>query len=143
MDMNIKNKKELGALGEKIAQAYLKENGFTIIKKNYRSESGEIDIIASNKDWTIFVEVKTRTGSAFGSPQESIDFSKVERIRKAAIAFLKDNMPEGKKSIRFDVASIIISRNKLEKLLNQDMGKEKLAGRYKDFCSIEHIPDAF
>ena len=141
--MDIKSKKELGGLGENVAVEYLKEKGYSIIQKNFRSEPGEIDIIATDKNWTIFVEVKTRTGSEYGSPQESIDFNKVDRIRKAAIAFLKDNKPEGKKSLRFDAISVIVEKNKLEKLLGQGAGSGVLAGKYKMFSSIEHIPDAF
>jgi putative endonuclease len=141
--MDIISRKELGSLGEKVAVEYLKENGFTIIQRNFRSEPGEIDIIASDRDWIIFVEVKARTGKAYGSPQESIDFNKIDRIRKAAIAFLKGNKPGGKKSLRFDAIFIIVNRDKLENILSHDEDMDMLAGKYKKFSRIEHIPDAF
>jgi putative endonuclease len=141
--MDIKNRKELGGLGENLAAEYLKEKGYTILQKNFRSEQGEIDIIASDRDWVIFAEVKTRTGEAYGSPEESIDFNKIDRIRKAAIAFLKDNKPEVKKSLRFDAISIVVNRDKLENLLGRHENMDKLAVKYREFCSIEHITDAF
>jgi putative endonuclease len=141
--MDLKKKKELGDLGEEVAEEYLKKKGYTILQKKFSPGPGEIDIIAANEDWNIFVEVKTRTSIAFGTPEESIDFNKIDRIRKAAIAFLKDNKPDGKKSIRFDILSIIISKDKLEKLLNRDTDSRKLAAQYKIFSRIEHITDAF
>jgi putative endonuclease len=141
--MDIESKKELGDLGEKVAAEYLREKGYTIIQKNFMSEWGEIDIIASDKNWTLFIEVKTRTDGSYGSPEESIDFKKIDRIRKAAIAFLKDNKPGGKKSSRFDAISIIVNRIQLEKLMSQDTGSNVLAGKYKMFSSIDHITDAF
>ena len=141
--MGINSKKALGDLGEEAAEEYLKEKGYAILQKKFRSGQGEIDIIATDKDWIIFVEVKTRTGDIYGSPQESIDFNKVDRIRKSAIAFLKENKTDKKKSIRFDAISININKNRLEKFLLQDTANSKLAGQYKKFSTLEHIPDAF
>jgi len=141
--MDINNKIKLGDLGEKIAEEYLGKKGYTILKKNFRSEFGEIDIIAADKEWTIFVEVKTRTGARYGSPEESIYFNKVDRIRKAALAFLKDSKTGEKKSIRFDVISIKLDKDRLLRTFYRDPGILKLAGKYKIFSSIEHITDAF
>jgi putative endonuclease len=137
------NKKELGMLGEEMAAEYLKGEGYIIMEKNFRSGPGEIDIIASVNDWIMFIEVKTRTGSIFGSPEESIDFTKAGRIRKTAAAFLMNYKPLRNKSIRFDVISVKINKKRLEKVIISDSCNDALAGQYEMFGRIEHITDAF
>lgn len=61
-------KKNLGQEGEKIAIKYLQRLGYTIIEQNFRCKSGEIDIIAKEKEQIIFIEVKTRTSNRYGEP---------------------------------------------------------------------------
>jgi len=96
----------LGREGEAIAESFLRRQGFNILEKNFRIRSAEIDLIAKDGDTLVFVEVKTRRSSAFGSPAESITRKKQIQISKAALAYIDihklHNMPA-----RFDVLAII------------------------------------
>jgi len=99
------NRKALGALGEKRAREFLKKRGYRIVETNFRCREGEIDIIARDKDYLVFVEVRTRTGSQFGTPEESITFAKREKLTSVALAYLQThkNLPS---LWRFDVVAI-------------------------------------
>ena len=66
-------KKELGQKGEDLALRFLKKNGYRIYTTNYSCKLGEIDIIAKEKDTLAFIEVKTRTSTAFGPPQLAVN----------------------------------------------------------------------
>ena len=66
-------KKFLGRAGEVKAAEFLKKKGYKIIKTNYKTYCGEIDIIANDGEYTVFVEVKTRTSDEFGAPAEAVD----------------------------------------------------------------------
>jgi putative endonuclease len=79
----------LGKEGEMLAKQFLKKKGYSILQENYRTPFGEIDIIAKEKDVLVFVEVKTRTDLAFGSPFEAVNQRKKEKIRKVASSFMK------------------------------------------------------
>lgn len=99
------NRKVLGAQGEKWARDYLNKKGYRIRETNYRCRDGEIDIIAEHKDCLVFVEVRTRTGSAFGSPEESVTRAKKDKLTSLALAYLQTqkNVPP---YMRFDVVAI-------------------------------------
>lgn len=101
----------LGRKGEEEAVNLLKENGYKILLRNYKTKLGEIDIIAFEKDTYCFVEVKTRNSLRFGSPSEALSGFKQRQISKAALKFLKENNLLGKKA-RFDVVSIIYADDK-------------------------------
>ena len=76
----MKDRRRLGSLGEKVALRHLEGLGYKIREKNFRSREGEIDIIAEKDDYLVFVEVRTRSSSSFGTPEESITASKGERL---------------------------------------------------------------
>lgn len=80
--------RKLGTLGEDLAVAYLKRCGYEILERNYRCRYGEIDIIGRKKGVIDFIEVKTRTGSDYGSPGEAIDHKKMQKIRATAREYL-------------------------------------------------------
>jgi len=100
----------LGKKGEDAAVGLLKQNGYKIISRNFKTKLGEVDIIAFDKDTYCFIEVKTRNSLKFGSPLESVSFSKQRQISKAALVFLKERNLLDKKA-RFDVVSIVYSDN--------------------------------
>jgi len=100
----------LGKSGEELAAVLLRENGYKILARNFKTKISEIDIIARDKDTISFVEVKTRHSDKFGLPQEAISRPKQRQISKAALAYLKDNNLLNKKA-RFDVVSIILSED--------------------------------
>ena len=82
-------KKELGNKGENIASDYLKEIGYKILDKNFRTRDGEIDLIAGDDEEIVFIEVKTRRSSSFGYPEEAVDEKKVEKMIKVANSWLE------------------------------------------------------
>lgn len=96
----------LGKSGEEEAVNFLKEKGYKILKRNYRSKLGEIDIIAKDRDTFCFIEVKTRYSQRFGVPQEAVRARKQRQISKVALSFLKENNLLDKRA-RFDVVSIM------------------------------------
>lgn len=90
-----KSKKQIGNLGEKIAEVYLLEKGYEIIDRNYFSQYGEIDLIAKISDQLIFVEVKTRTNENFGNPEDAVHKKKLERMISTAHCYFEEHdLPE-------------------------------------------------
>ncbi|MEN8173484.1 MAG: YraN family protein [Chloroflexota bacterium] len=87
--MNRENQ-DLGCLGEQKAAAYLIEKGYRIVDTNVRTPYGEIDLIADYNNVLIFVEVKTRSSSAFGLPEEAITQRKREHMLSSAQAYLQE-----------------------------------------------------
>lgn len=102
---------ELGDRGEEIAAGLLEESGYKVLFRNYKTKSGEIDIIARDKDTLCFVEVKARSSRRFGPPAEAVSGRKLRQISKAALVFLKENKLLNEKA-RFDVVSILYSEGK-------------------------------
>ena len=101
MDKN----KELGQEGEQVATDYLKKRGWVILEMNYRYSRSEIDLIASKDDLLIFVEVKARTNTSFGMPEDFVDEKKAENIMKGADHYIHEINWKG--NVRFDIISII------------------------------------
>ena len=98
---------QLGKSGEEIAANFLREKGYKILGRNYKTKLGEIDIIALDKGTYCFIEVKTRNSDKFGLPQEALSVFKQRQISKSALYFLKEkNLLE--KKARFDVVSVIM-----------------------------------
>jgi putative endonuclease len=110
-----------GRRGEQVAARHLKRCGYLILARNYRAAGGEIDLVALDDSTLVFVEVKLRTGSGFGTPAEAVDLEKRERLRRAARAFAEwRGVPD--LPARFDVIAL------------------HGAGR---FCRLELIKNAF
>ena len=105
----MRTKKELGRWGEQLAEEYLRKKGYTILRRNFQIRQGEIDIICVEQEILVFVEVKTRTGTAYGYPQEAVNYTKMQHMRTAALAFLNENKDIHYKALRFDVIGIIIN----------------------------------
>ena len=87
-----------------MASEYLVNRHYEILARNYRSGHNEIDIIARQKDKLIFVEVKTRSGQAYGLPEEAVDDAKQDSLEVCAEAYILDNGWEG--NIRFDIIAV-------------------------------------
>lgn len=100
----------MGSWGEESALKFLKSKGYKILAKNYKSNLGEIDIVARDKDTICFVEVKTRSSDKFGLPQEALSNFKQRQIAKTALSFLKENKLLDKKA-RFDVIALTYQGN--------------------------------
>ncbi len=76
--------KDIGYFGESIATNYIRNQGYIILERNFTCKLGEIDIIAKDKNFIVFIEVKTRYSSFYGNPSESITFRKQNKIYKTA-----------------------------------------------------------
>jgi len=99
------NKRERGRLGEDQAVDYLQKKGYRILKRNFRFERGEIDIVAEDGDTLVFVEVKARRTKSFGEPEDAVTVFKRKQLRKIAEGYLFRNNIDGK-ACRFDVIAI-------------------------------------
>lgn len=112
MSINDEIRKNTGKTGEDYTANYLESKGFKIIKRNYHSRYGEIDIIASNSKFILFTEVKTRHENPMYPPCEAVTYQKQRKIIKTAVKFLIDNKYDLQP--RFDVAEVILKRNSYE-----------------------------
>lgn len=118
------NKKTLGNKGETLATLFLMIKGYRIIKRNYRTKTSEIDIIAKKGDTLAFVEVKTRSSESFSKAAEAVDTFKQRKIIKGAMSFISDCTDDV--SLRFDIMEVYIN-------------KKSIFHRYR----INHIISAF
>jgi putative endonuclease len=99
--------KQIGKLGEDIASKHILNNGYTLLERNFRSKNGEIDIIAKDGKFLVFIEVKTRKGIKFGYPREAVDWFKQNKIKSIAGLYLaKKKLWDS--NIRFDVVEILL-----------------------------------
>ena len=98
------DKKLLGRWGEEQAAAYLRRKGWKIIGMNYSTRFGEIDVIAENRRYVAFVEVKLRKSDRFAAAREFVTEAKQNRVRLAAESWLAGN--DTKKQPRFDVIEV-------------------------------------
>ena len=80
-------RKETGILGEKLARGFLLKRGYRIREANYRCPQGEVDLIAEQGGCLVFIEVRTKTGPGFGTPEESITAAKKEHLRAVAAQY--------------------------------------------------------
>lgn len=105
----------IGIYGEKKAAAYLRKNGYRILERNFSSHGKEIDIIAENKNFIVFCEVKTRKTNDFllkkyGRPADAVNYYKQKNIVSGAKIYLSSNKTE--KQARFDVIEVYLQENK-------------------------------
>lgn len=98
------NKRKTGAAYEEKAAAYLKEKGYCILEKNYRCHLGEIDLIAEENGYLVFIEVKYRRTSRLGTGEEAVDGRKQRRIVSAAKWYLMEHRVQWR--CRFDVVAM-------------------------------------
>lgn len=96
---------ELGKKGERAAADFLKSKGYKVLALNWRKHRHEIDIVAENDEFIVFVEVKTRTSREWGNPEDFIGATKIRRIVNAADLYLK--FYDIDKPARFDIISAV------------------------------------
>ena len=105
-------KHSIGMQGQESAKQFLTDKGYVILKENYRLRTSEIDIIARDGDYIVFVEVKFRKGLSHGLPRESVGRVKQIRIIKAAMHYIHATQTN-EQDYRFDVVEILESDGKL------------------------------
>ena len=102
---------KLGERGERFAQKMLRKDGYRILDLNVRKTGGEIDIVAVDHGTICFVEVKTRSSDAVGTPEEAVDRRKIMRIVKAAKAYSAekklDTFP-----VRYDIVTVRVGEGR-------------------------------
>ena len=111
---------ELGKKGEQIAVNFLVENNYEIVERNYRFDKAEVDIIAQKDDVLAIIEVKTRSTTDFGNPQDFVKPKQIQRLVKAVNEYVIEN--DLNVEVRFDIIAIVKNGNSFE---------------------IEHLKDAF
>ena len=100
----------IGRRGEEMAIEHLKKLRYCILERNYRTSFGEVDIIARDKDTVVFVEVKTRQTTRFGTPFEAVDVRKQRQVSRVAQEYLQTH---GATDVlaRFDVVAVRVDRD--------------------------------
>lgn len=96
---------QTGSQGENAAAEYLVKKGYEVLERNYRYRRAEVDLIVRKKNWLVFVEVKTRTGNAFGFPEEFVNREKEENILSAAEEYMYKIDWQG--NVRYDIVSVL------------------------------------
>ena len=104
--ITLHSKKEIGMIGERLAARYLRRNGYRILSRNLHIGRNELDLVAKNKHYLAFVEVKTRNSDQYGYPSESVTAAKQLRIKKAAEQYLQGRRMQWNK-LSFDVYEIM------------------------------------
>lgn len=102
-----------GSEGEHSAVKYLRKRGYTIITTNYRAKTGEIDIIAQDKDYVVFIEVKTRRSSNYGLPAEAVNYKKQQKIINTALCFMNSRKLTNS-ACRFDILEIYLKNDTVQ-----------------------------
>ena len=101
------NKRKLGAKIEQLVSRYLITHGYVIMDMNYRCKQGEIDSIAKDQEYYVFIEVKYRNTTQYGVPQEAVGIKKQKRICNAARYYLYSHNLDEFTPVRFDVAAVL------------------------------------
>ena len=113
-----------GAAGEVLAARFLRDKGYEVLAGNYHSRFGEIDIIAEDDEYIVFVEVKSREEDSYYLPREAVTADKQRRIIKTALYYIAHH--PNTRQMRFDVLEIVTAKGEPMKAL--------------DIC---HIPNAY
>jgi putative endonuclease len=108
-------RRDLGRRGEEAAVRWYVRAGYDVVARNWRCSEGEIDVIAIDPGGSIVAicEVKTRSSTAYGSPQEAVTVAKQRRLRRLAARWLSQQRTDGApmRSVRFDVAAVLDDRS--------------------------------
>jgi len=115
------NKYEAGMQGQQDAENFLLKKGYQTLERNYRTRTGEIDLIARHGDYIVFIEVKCRSGVGYGYPRESVGVAKQRRIIKTAMHYIAARGLDNQ-DFRFDVMEVFA---------------------YSEQVQINHIENAF
>lgn len=104
--MHRKNKRSMGSEMETFACEWLEAHGYQIVARNFYCRSGEIDIIAREGGYLVFVEVKYRSSPSCGAPEEAVDWRKQQTISRAALIFMQRRNYKEATPVRFDVIAV-------------------------------------
>lgn len=100
------NTQVVGTAAENLACRYLQQAGLVLVTKNFRAKCGEIDLIMEQAELLIFIEVRLRNNSKYGSGLDSINWQKQQKIVNTAQLYLQKFPKQAQRPCRFDVVSI-------------------------------------
>ena len=100
------NNRRQGNNFEVLAADYLKRSGMIILEHNYYCKMGEIDIVARDEEYLVFIEVKYRKSKGKGSAAEAVNYNKMRKISRCADVYMMQHHLDGNTSVRFDVVAI-------------------------------------
>ena len=103
-------KDELGKKGEQLAADFLRNNGYTVLSRNWQCGHLEVDVIAENSEFVVFCEVKARSSTVMGNPEECVTAQKQKNLIRAASRYLQ--MTGKTKEVRFDIISVVANGEK-------------------------------
>ena len=106
------SRQTLGDLGESAAAGYLRRLGWEILDRKHRSPAGEIDIVARDRESVVFIEVRTRSSDAFGTPEESITAAKARRMLRCAMLYIGAH-PDLATDWRIDVVTVRVGPDRV------------------------------
>jgi putative endonuclease len=114
-------RQEFGELGERIAERWLKRQGWRVVQRRFRSGHRDIDLVVEREGTVAFVEVKARRGLAFGDPIEAVNWSKQKELVRSASVWI-DRHGRPAESYRFDVVGVLVEGDRVR---------------------VRHVPNAF
>lgn len=100
---------KIGRSGEESAERFLCSKGMQVVERNYRCPQGEIDLVMRDGDTLVFVEVRRRASTSYGSPAETVAAPKQRKLIAAAQHFLLSQKISSRQALRFDVVGIVAS----------------------------------
>ena len=110
-----------GELGERIAERWLKRQGYRVVQRRFRSGHRDIDLVVEREGTVAFVEVKARRGIRFGDPVEAVNWSKQRELARSASVWI-DRHGRPTDSYRFDVVGVLVEGDRVR---------------------VRHVPNAF
>lgn len=110
------NKRQVGSHNEELAIKYLEKNGYMVLSKNFYCKTGEIDIIAKEESYLVFIEVKYRTNDKYGLPADAVNLNKMRKISRTAMFYMLKNNISIDTPIRFDV--VVLLKDEIQLIKN-------------------------
>jgi len=101
---------QTGKIGEEIAKKYLQKKGYKIIEQNYKTKYGEIDLVCQKEKELVIVEVRTKMGDMYGTPEDSLTKKKLRKIWLNGLAYTKQKRWQG--PWRIDAVCLLLNRDK-------------------------------
>lgn len=100
---------DIGKIGEDLAKGYLEKQGYKIIEQNYKTKYSEIDLITEKSNTLVFVEVRTKVGENFGTPEDTLKNKKLNKVRFNALSYTAFKKWTG--PIKIDAICIVLKPN--------------------------------
>lgn len=123
---------DVGRLGEQLAERFLEKRGVRILARNYSVHGGEIDLIGYSRGGLLYIEVKTRTGTSWGTPAEAIHREKLRRVERAAKEFARSYISGGRVPVFYPFGLRLLRRVRYQRIdgvevyLNADGSLQKI-----------------